>query len=488
MNSNDHLNRSIYKGIIWTYSERMFSQGLSLLLTIILARLLLPEHYGIISVVTIIINFLNVFVLGGFGKAIIQKKHATDIDYSTTLIFSTIMGLVLYVALFLIAPFISDFYDNPELDGILKVLGLMLPIGGINSVQFSILEKKMQFRKLFYVSFGAIIVSSILGIFCAYLGYGVWSLVVQQLSVGIITTIILLIVQKFIPKLKFSIESMKSLFGFGWKILVVDILNTLSEDVRGLSIGSKYNIEDLAYYNKGLQFPKLIVGNINTSITKVLFPALSNNQENLSVVKETTRKLMKISIYFLYPFMMGLFVVAEDFTSVILTDKWLPIVPYMRIMCLAFLLQPITTANLQVYKALGKSEINLKLSIIKNIIGFSILIITVIVFDSPIYIAIGFAIEVFINFIINMYPNTKVINYSYKEQLMDVLPTTFLAIVMACSVFMVKYLLDSAIVINNIMSLLFQAIIGLIIYVFLSFVFKNEVFINMLKYRKVSKK
>ena len=284
----------------------------------------------------------------------------------------------------------------------------------------------MQFKKLFFSSSIAITISGILGIILAYSGFGVWALVAQQLLNQIIIVIVLLIILKWYPKLVFSFKRIKILFRYGWKLLLSSLIDTIYMNIRSLIIGKIYHPAILGFYNRGDQFPQIIVSNINGAIQSVMLPALSNEQENKEKVKNMVRRAIVTSSFIIFPMMIGLAVVAEPVVKILLTDKWLACVPFMQIFCISYALWPIHTANLQAINALGHSEIYLKLELVKKILGTVILVISL--FFGVYAIAIGTLVSGVISTFINAHPNKKLLNYSYIEQIKDILPSLFLVL------------------------------------------------------------
>ena len=468
-NDNQNLTQKTISGIIWKLAERLGAQIVTLLVSIILARILLPKDYGIVSIVTIVITILNVFVTYGLGTSLIQKKNSDQLDFSTVFYSGIILSLLLYGILFFIAEPIAIFYENEQITWVLRVMGLRLPLAAINSVQQAYVSKKMIFRKFFFATLFGTIISGIVGITMAYNGYGVWSLVAQYLTNVLIDTIVLFIIVKWRPSLVFSFNRLKKLFSYGWKLLVSGLLDTGYNELRSLIIGKKYSTTDLAFYDKGKQFPSLVVTNVNSSISSVLFSAMSRIQDSKEKVKEATRKSIRICSYLIFPCMVGLAAVAEPFVKVVLTDKWLEIVPYLQIMCFVFAFYPVHVANLEALKATGRSDVFLILEVVKKILGISILLATM--WFGVFWIAMGMTFTTILSCFINAYPNRKLLNYSYKEQFLDLLPNMFISAIMGILVYFLSYM-DS----NIYLLLFFQIFVGVTSYIGLSFITKNYSF------------
>lgn len=451
-------NKDVLSGFFWRFLERCGAQGVTFIVSIVLARLLDPSVYGTIALVTVFTIIMQVFVDSGMGNALIQKKNTDDLDFSSVFWFNMTMCSVLYLIMFVSAPFIASFYNKPELASVVRVLSLILIISGIKNVQQAYVSRNMLFKKFFFSTLGGTIGAAIVGITMAYLGYGVWALVVQMLFNATVDTTILWITVKWRPKKQFSLKRLKGLFSFGWKLLVSSLIDTVYNQVRQLIIGKMYSSSDLAQYNQGKKFPELIVTNINTSIDSVLLPTLSKAQDEPSAVKSMTRRAIKTSTYIMMPFMVGLAVCAEPLVSLILTDKWLPCVPFLRIFCFSFAFYPIHTANLNAMKALGRSDLFLKLEIIKKIIGIIAILSTM--WISVMAMAYSLLVTSVLSQIINSWPNKRLMNYSYLEQLKDMLPQIGLSVFMGAIVLGVQFIgLKAG------LTLLIQIPLGIFIYI-----------------------
>lgn len=457
----------VFTNLIWRFAERCGAQGVTFVVSIVLARILNPSVYGIIALITVFTTILQVFVDGGFASALIQKKDADDVDFSTVFYFNLMMCVGLYIIMFICAPFIAKFYEMNELTAVIRVMCLIIIISGIKNVQQAYVSRHMLFKRFFFSTLGGTIGAAIVGIAMAYKGFGVWALVFQMLFNTLVDTLILWLTVKWRPQKVFSIDRLKILFSYGWKLLAANLVATVYTQLRQLVIGKMYSSEDLAFYNRGRQFPNLIVENINTSIDSVLFPALSNEQEDFKRVRDMTRRSIKVSTYIMAPLMIGLAVCAEPFVKLILTDKWIFCVPYLRIFCITFLFYPIQTANLNAIKATGRSGVLLKLQIIKNIIGFLLLLITM--KFGPLAIAYGMLASSICSQIINSWPNRKILDYKYYQQLVDILPAVVLAVIMGGIISLIE-LLNVA----PVFTLIIQILLGVVVYFGGSKVFKID--------------
>lgn len=472
-------NRTLVN-FIWRFAERCGAQLVTFIVSIVLARILSPSDYGTIALVTVFTTILQVFIDSGLSTALIQKKDADDLDFSSVFYFNFIVCLILYIIMFVSAPCIADFYKDSNLITIIRVISLTLIISGVKGVQQSYVSRNMLFKRFFFSTLGGTIFSAVLGIIMAYAGFGVWAIVFQQLSNNAIDTLILWITVKWRPIKKFSWIRLKHLLSFGWKMLASSLLDTVYNNLRNMIIGKLYTSADLAFYNQGDKFPKLIVTNINTSIDSVLLPTMSNEQDNHVRVKDMTRRAIKISTYIMAPLMIGLAFCARPIVQLVLTDKWLPCVPYLQIFCVSYLFWPIHTANLNAIKAMGRSDLFLKIEIIKKFIGMILLIITMNI--SVMAMAYSLLISGLISQIINSWPNRYLLKYSYIDQIKDILPNIVIALIMGGFVYFISY--------SNLpilVSLVVKILSGGIIYLILSILTKNDSFIyliNILKSRK----
>lgn len=459
----------IFSNMIWRFAERCSSQGVSFIVSIILARLLEPEHYGSIALVTVLTTFLRVFVDSGFGSALIQKKGADNTDFSTVFFFNMGICSALYIGLFFCAPYIASFYNNVELTPVIRVMGLTLIISGVTNIQVSYVSKNLIFKNFFISTLLGTISSAVIGIVLAYLGYGIWALVAQHISSSAINMIVLWFTVKWRPSFTFSISRFKSLFSFGWKILVSQLLETAYNDIRQLIIGKMYSSSDLSFYNKGKQLPYMIISNINTSISSVLLPSMSREQDQKSHVKAMMRRSIKTSVFILAPFLVGLFSVSKPLISVLYTDKWISCVPYLRVFCLTYILYPVHTSNLSAIKAMGRSDLFLRLEIIKKIVGLILLASTV--SFGPLVMAYSLLISTITSSFINAFPNKKLLDYSYFEQIKDILPALVLSALMGVLVYSVQLLN-----LSNLVTLLIQVPLGIAVYVLGAIIFKIDSF------------
>ena len=470
-------NKKILVNFIWRFAERCGAQLVTFIVSIVLARILAPEDYGTIALITVFTTILQVFVDSGLGTALIQKKNADDMDFSSVFYFNFIVCIILYICMFFSAPFISKFYNDNSLTPVIRVISLTIVISGVKGIQQAYVSKYMMFKRFFFSTIGGTIFSAILGIILAYEGCGVWALVAQQLSNTAIDTLILWLTVKWRPKRIFSWKRLKALLSFGWKLLLSSLLDTCYSNLRNLIIGKLYSSADLAFYNQGDKFPKVIVTNVNTSIDSVLLPTMSGAQDNRERVKNMTRRAIKTSTYIMAPFMMGLAFCAEPIVRLVLTDKWLPCVVFLRIFCITYMFWPVHTANLNAINAMGRSDWFLRLEVIKKTMGMIILLSTM--WFGVKAMAYSSLLTSVLSQIINSWPNRKLLNYGYLEQVRDFAPGIIWAVFMGLCVYIIGY-----IPLNDGATLIIQIIVGAAIYIGMSAILKLEEFeylIGMIK-------
>lgn len=457
----------VVASLIWKLLERGGTQGIQFVIQIVLARLLCPEDYGVLAILLAFIALANVFVQSGLNTALIQKKDSDIEDFSSVFWISLVIAALLYIILFFLAPIIAGFYHNDTLKPVLRVISITLFFGALNSVQNAYVSKNLLFKRLFYSSTGAVLISGIIGVVLAARGFGIWSLVVQHLVNNAVISIILWFTVKWRPIFFFSIKNITPLFSYGWKLLGSALLDTGYRQIYNLVIGRAYSGEQLGFFSRGEQFPQIIASNIDGSIQSVMLPTLSAVNNDKEEVKKLARKSISISSFILMPFMFGMAAVADNMVLLLLTDKWLPCVPFIQLSCIAFAFYPIHTANLTAINALGRSDIFLKLEVIKKIMGVIILLITLPF--GMIWMAIGRVTSSLIATVLNSFPNRKLLRYMYFEQLKDLSPSFIFSCCMSIAVYCIGLLSFPVFYV-----FCFQIIMGAAIYVALMKMFKIE--------------
>lgn len=457
----------IVSGLFWKLLERFGVQAGQFVLQLVLARLLDPSHYGVLSMMLVFTNLANIFVQSGLNTSLIQKKNTDERDFSSVFWTNITMAVFLCIVLFFAAPVIADFYNMPEITAPFRVLTLALIPGGFNSVQIAKVSRDLDFKKIFRSNLLAIIISGGVGIALALLGAGLWALVVQYILNLAVACIVMWFTVKWRPHFIFDFERFKRLFGFGWKLLVSNLINTLYMDLNSLFIGKQFTSSELGYFNRGKQFPSFLVVSLDSAVQSVMLPSMSSRQDNRSSVKSLMRNSIIVCTYLVLPMMAGLAAVASPLVSLLLTDKWLPCVPYIQAYCFTFAFYPIHSCNLQAINAVGRSDIYLKLEIIKKTIGVIALLLAVFVFKSVMAIALSGCVTTLTSCFINAYPNKKLINYSYFEQMRDMLPPFVVSLIMCGIVLLIGTLKLPTIVLLGV-----QMLSGIVIYLGLSYIFK----------------
>lgn len=454
--------------------ERLGYQGIAFLVQLLLARLLDPSSFGVVTMLTVFIEISQVFVQSGLNTSLVQQKDTTEKDYSSVFWVSLFIAVGLYAVLFFSAPLISDFYEMPELTKVLRVLALVLIPGAFNSIQNAKVQREMKFKQLLYCTMISVVVSGAVGIAMAYAGFSYWAIVGQQLSNRIIVSITLMFFIKWHPKFIIEWHRIKKMFSFGWKLLCSNLIDTIYRNMQNLVIGKKYNKSTLAFYNRGNQFPHIIITNINGSIQTVMLPTLSKFQDDKTKLKSMMRRAIVTSSYIVFPMCMGLAVCAKPLVSLTLTEKWLPCVPYLQAYCFIYAFWPVHTSNLQALNAQGRSDWFLRLEVIKKFIGVGTLIVTLLCFKSPLAIVLGQCFTTLLSCFINIYPNSKLLDYGFSEQMKDILPSIGLSTVMGAIVYCVS-LLGFA----DWLTLIIQFMLGIIIYILLSELLKLECYLYL---------
>lgn len=472
----------ITSNVVWRLLERFGSQIVSLVVSVILARLLTPNVYGTVALVTVFTNILQVFVDSGLGNALIQKKDADNIDFSSVFYFNIVFCLFLYGLMFSFAPLIAKLYDMPELVKVIRVLSLILVISGIKNIQQAYVSKKLLFKRFFYATLIGTIGSAIIGIYMAYKGYGVWALVASNLSGAAINTVVLWVAVGWKPDFVFSFKRLKGLLSYGIKLLFARIVEVGYSQIHSLVIGKKYTTADLAFFNKGRTYPNMLVTNIDTSLTSVMFPAMAEVQDDKEKLKNLVKKSINLNMYVVFPCMMGFAVCAKSIVSIVLSDKWLPAVPYIMAFCFVYAFAAFNTSNMNLFRAIGASGTYLKVETARKFASIIILLITV--WFGPIWIAIGEVVSTVFMMIITAAPSKKYIGYGFLAQLLDVVPVIVLTLVMCLIIYAVEFLK-----LSTGLTLIIQIILGVVVYVVGSKIFRFyqfDFFMGFLK--KVFKK
>lgn len=450
---------NIGSGLAWSFAERITAQIVTTLVGIVLARLLDPAHYGLISIVNVLITICNVFVSSGMGSAIVQKKEISDTDYNTAFFISLGISACAYLFLFLAAPLVARFYKAAVLTAVIRVMGLRLPLAAINNIQQAHVQREMTFKRFFIATLFGTVLSGFVGVWLAWRGAGVWALVAQYLTNTTVDTIVLFFVEKWFPRPAFSRKSAGEMFSFGWKVLATELVYTSVNSIRSLVVGKACGSADLAYYDQGQKYPALLVNNLNTAINKVMLPAFSRNQEDLSHLKSMLRRSISVGIFLLCPLLIGFCAVAKNFVIVILTDKWLQCVPLLQIFCIVYLTRPLESACHQALLSIGRSDTVLRIMVFINASSLIFSTTAAICFHSVFIVASASLLTSIISLTSFMVCAGRLLGYGIREQLTDLCPALFSGLIMLVCVRLVELLPISVFAI-----LLIQIGVGAIVY------------------------
>lgn len=436
--AEESLKNKTVKGASWSFVDSIAGQGITFLVGLVLARLLSPEEYGLIGIIIIFIAVFNSIVDSGFSNALIRKNDAKDIDYNTVFITNLILSIVLFGVLYISAPFISKFFNRSELTPLLRVMGSIVIINAFAIIQRTILVKKVDFKTQTKVSLISSIFSGVVGIGMALGGLGVWSLVGQQISRQFLNSAFLWFYSKWYPKLQFSIQSFKELFTFGWKLLVSSLIDTVWREIYQVIIGKCYTPVALGQYTRAQQFASIFSSNLTSVIQRVSFPVLSSVQDDKERLKSGYKRIIKVSILITFVLMLGLAAVAKPLVLTLIGGQWLPCVPFLQVICIQMMLYPLHSLNLNMLQVQGRSDLFLKLEIIKKIIAIGPLLLGI--FVNIYWMLSGSVVTGFIAYYLNAYYSGPFLNYSIKEQVKDIIPSFWVAITMAIPVFAMSFI------------------------------------------------
>lgn len=466
---NFDLKKESIKGFLWRVIQNVSSQLIYLIIQIILARILLPSDFGIISLTTVFVTILNVFVTTGFTSSIIQKKIITDIEKSSMFYMSIIIGLLLYILIFLLSPFIAQFYKEKLLIKILRIQSISLIFSSLSSVSLAIITRNLEFKKSFIASIIGYLFQGFIGIYMALSGYGIWTLVISSLTYNIIFSILIIIITKWHPKSLFSIKSILDMLSFSSKVLGINLINAIYNSSQSLIIGKAFNSEFLGFYNKGVQFPSTIMSSVDGALTTVLFSSLSKIQDDKERFVSYLRQSMKISLTVVVPMMCGLAAISKPFIIFLLTEKWSNSIPFLMIYSVVCMFWPLS-AKLHALNAIGKSGVTLIIESVIKVISLFIMFLSI---KFGIYIfALSSIITVITSNIIRAIIISHYFNYSFKQQVIDVTPVYAIGISMFCLVYSLSIIIN----INIFLQLIILIFIGSIYYIIVSLLFKTEGF------------
>lgn len=438
----DDLKQKTVTGVSWSFVEQILARGVNFVIGIILARLLTPTDYGLVGMLGFFIAISQLFIDGGLAGALIRTKSPSDRDYSTVYLINLTLSIAFYILLFSIAPFVARYYDQPILKSMLRVIALVLVISSLSSVQGILLSIRVDFKTKTYISILTSVISGVLGIICAYKGLGVWALVTQTLAASTVCTIATLVFVRWMPRLFFSRESFKRLFSYSSKMLAASTISVIYDNLYPLVIGKRFTAADVGQYTRAGQFPGITNGTITGALNRVAFPILSQIQDDDERLLRVYEKYIQLACFLIFPALMGLCGCAKPLIIFLLTDKWLDCVPLMQIICFGLLTNAITTINLNLLYVKGRSDLVLKLEIIKKSIAFAILFITM--FFNIKVMCIGQAIYGFIALFLNTHYSKKILRYGFKPQIKSVTPYFLISLIILAEALLSSYLIQNS--------------------------------------------
>lgn len=462
---SDSLKSKTVKGVVWSSIERFSTQGVQFLIMIIMARLLTPKDYGLIGMLAIFLAVAQSLIDSGFSQALIRKQDRTDVDNSTVFYFNIVVSSALYLILFIAAPFVADFYNQPELTSVMRVVCLGVILNSLAVVQRALLTVRIDFKTQAKASLSAAVISGCIGIVLAYCGFGVWSLVVQQLLNLSVNTLLLWIFSKWRPIAVFSWKSFHELFAFGSKMLASGLLDTLYRNIYPIVIGKLFSASSLGHYTRAQQFSEFPSSNVTGIIQRVTYPILCGIQDETERLEAVYRKFLKLSAFIIFPLMIGMSAVARPFIDIALGTQWGFCGQLLQIICFAMMWYPIHAINLNLLQVKGRSDLFLRLEIIKKILGITVLCIT-----APFGLVVMCYGQIFnsiVALVINTYYTGKLINVGFIRQMKDLLPTILLSLIMFWAILLVNGFIEV-----NMYRLVIGVLVGIIVYASGSYIFK----------------
>lgn len=463
----ESLKKKTVNGIVWSALERFSILGINFIFGLVLARLLMPSDYGVIAMLSIFMAVAQTFIDSGFSNALIRKPNRTETDNSTAFYFNIVIGFVCYLLLFVLAPYIAEFYNTPILKDITRIVGLNLVFNSFAVVQQALLTANIDFKRQAKISLSSAILAGSVGIIMAFLGYGVWALVVQIVGSSFLRMIFLWFTAKWRPRERFSLNSFRYLFGYGSKLLVSGLLDTIYNNLYTIIIGKVFTSSQLGLYSRADGLAQMPSSMATGLIQRVTFPVLSTIQNEDDRLAVNYRKMLKLSAFIIFPLMTGLSAVSDPLIRIILTDKWSGAIIFLKIICFALMWYPVHAINLNLLQVKGRSDIFLRLEIIKKVIGVATLCITIPL--GLIAMCIGRIVVSLISLVVNTYYTGKLIKVGYFLQMKDLMPIFVNSLIMAALCYVVQFPFE-----NNWLKLLLALVIGVVYYFGINYILKSS--------------
>lgn len=460
MNERNNLKNRTISGMIWSFSDTIGTQFVQLLVQIFLARLLMPEDFGIIGMVTVFIALFETFIDSGFTQGLIREKDTTQEDYSTVFLFNLGMSFLLYLILFISSDLISQFFQEPKLVSIIRILSIVLIINAFGLIQKTMLIKNINFKIQSKINITSSIIAGIIAIMFAIYGFGVWSLVINIISKQFLQALLFSIANRWVPSFCFNVKSFKRLFSFGWKLLVSRIFTTIYENIYYLIIGRSFSAADLGFYTNARKLKDTIASSISNSVQKVSYPVLSTIQDDEERLKRGYRQIIKNSVFIHFPLMFGLVATAPLLLRILLGKNWIPAIPYFQILCLGGLVYPLHSINLNILQVKGRSDLYLLVNFIKKVVGFSLIAVVIFLKLGILGLLWATVVSSFISYFINAFYSEKLLSYSVFEQIKDVMPIFLISMLMGIFTHLTGRLIEF----NLISVLIIQVMVGITVY------------------------
>lgn len=467
MPKNSTLKSKAAKGMAWSAFGTFSSQGISFVIGIILARILMPSDYGLIGMLAIFFAVSQMIVESGFSNALIQKIDRTEIDYSTIFYFNLAVSIIIYLILYFAAPLIAQFYDTPELTSLTRILSLNILIGALAIVQQARLKIVLDFKTPALITMLSVGISGTLGVFMAYFGFGVWALVIQNLSSTVVRTLLLFIFNKWFPKLIFSVKALKQLFGFSSKLLIAGLVSTIVNNLYSILIGKFFSPKDVGFYTRARQFPELLSGTITSILQGVTYPILTSLQNERERMVSVYGRLMRMTVFFVMPLLTLFALLAEPFIRLLLTEKWLPVVPLIQWLCFARMITPISVLNMNILNAIGRSDLFLKVDLSKLPMALVTMAITI-PFGINV-VVIGNFFTTFVSFFINAYYPGKLFGFGALRQIKEMMTVFIATLIMTIVVIGITMFMP-----GDFLKLLSGAVLGISTYLLSAYYMKIE--------------
>lgn len=463
------LTLTVISGLFWKFSERILAQVISFIVSIVLARILAPDDYGAVAIVMIFISFADVLATSGFSSSLIQKKNADELDFNSVFYCSLVLSVVLYFVMFMVAPLIADFYGIEKLTLVIRVFSLRIPLAAFNSIQHAYVSRHMIFKKFFFSTLIGTLISAGVGIALALKGFGVWALIAQYMTNSIIDSIVLALTIHWHPRLMFSWQRSKKLLSYGWKVLATEFSGVFFNQLKGLLIGKAYSTADLAYYNRGNALVGLATDNVRTTVMSVLFPAMSNIEEDRKRMKDVSRRCIRVMAYVILPAAIGMSIIAEPLITLLLTEKWLPAIFFLRVAAISTSVEMIGHISLQCLKAIGRTDLILRNEIINKPPFIAALVIGM--NTSVEVLCLSLLVTSLFGTFINVAAYKKCVGYKYREIASDLLNPFFPCMAMSCLA-----ILSIIMPVSLLLKVIIAIILGAAGYIAASAITKNESF------------